>query len=58
MKKTVATMKVGKFTLTEKDIYINGEFVDTICEVKYKGGKAVYCNINDAMAHKCEWFEE
>ena len=58
---TGSKISIGKFTLTEKELFTKqGEFLDTVCEVKRRGGKevAVYCSINDALAHKCEWLEE
>lgn len=58
-KKTVRTQVVGKATLVEQDIFVNGEYEDTICLVKIGrhqiGG---YISINDALAHKEEWYDE
>ncbi len=56
--RTVKTVTVGKFKLVEKELLQNGEYVDTICEVKRGKHKAIYCSIQDALAHKCEWLEE
>ena len=50
--------KIGNYRLVEKDITINGEYEDTICEVFFKNKKfSVYCSIPDALHHKGEWME-
>lgn len=49
----VATLKLGKFKLLEKEIYGHD---DSICFVYFNDKKiATYCSIADAMNHKCEW---
>jgi hypothetical protein len=55
--KTVQTIKVGKATLVEKEIFVGGEYADTVCIVKVSGVKFTYTSIAEALAHKGEWYE-
>ena len=52
-------VKVGKATLIEKELFVNGEYDDSICVVKIGrhevGG---YTSIEDALRHKGEWSDE
>lgn len=54
--KVARTLKVGKATLVEKEIFLNGEYEDSICTVKI-GSEEVggYTSIEDALRHKGEW---
>lgn len=55
--KIVRKEKHGKVTLVEKEIFVNGEYEDTICEVRANGSSiGGYTSISDALAHKGEWF--
>lgn len=52
-------VKIGKYKLVEKDLYCDGMYEETICEVLTVGGVAgVYCSINDAIRHKGEWYKD
>ena len=54
-----ATAQIGKVKLSDKDIYLDGVYEDTICVIKIgrkEGG--VYTSIPDAMRHECEWNED
>lgn len=52
-------VKIGEYKLVEKDLYCDGMYEETICEVFYRGKReSVYCSINDAIRHKGEWYED
>lgn len=57
--KVARKLKVGKATLIEKELYINGEYDDSVCTVKI-GRQEVggYTSIEDALRHKGEWSDE
>mgnify|MGYP003585726440 CR=1 FL=1 len=52
-------LKVGRATLIEKDLYVNGEYDDTVCTVKIgRSEVGGYTSIEDALHHKGEWSAE
>ncbi len=54
-----ATVTIGKIKLIEKDLYLNGEYEDSICIVKRgRTQLGVYTSIPDAMHHKGEWSDD
>lgn len=57
--KVARKVKVGKATLIEKELFINGVYDDSVCTVKI--GRAEvggYTSIEDALRHKGEWSSE
>ena len=52
-------LKVGKATLIEKELYINGVYDDSVCTVKIgRSEVGGYTSIEDALRHKGEWASE
>lgn len=57
--KTVRKQVVGNATLIEKEVFIDGVYDCTYCFAKIGDLKiGGYTSIEDAIAHKCEWYEE
>ena len=57
--KVVRKLKVGKATLIEKELFINGEYDDSVCTVKIGSSEVGgYTSIEDALRHKGEWSSE
>lgn len=54
--KVARKLKVGKATLFEKELYVNGEYDDSVCTVKIGSSEVGgYTSIEDALRHKGEW---
>lgn len=54
--KVARKLKVGKAILIEKELYVNGEYDDSVCTVKIgRSEVGGYTSIEDALRHKGEW---